>query len=258
MSEAMMETADNAVHKAGLLSRGFALLYAGLAYGIGAGSLFWFLFIAMDLLPISVAGYEASSLALAFLVDVALVLLFAVQHTIMARSGFKAWFTRVIPSHLERATYVLASGILLLLILLYWQPLPGTVWQIENAVVSTGLQALCAIGFAYLLLASFFTNHFELFGLRQAWLHATGRPYTELEFRKNWIYGFSRHPLMAGMLVVLWSTADMTMTRFALALLMTIYLFIGIRFEERSLIQQFGDSYRQYAREVGMFFTIGK
>lgn len=185
-----------------------------------------------------------------------LILIFGTQHTIMARKSFKGKLTRIIPVHLERATFVLAAGICMGLILWYWQPLHGNIWSIENEIARFVLLGFAFAAVGYVLITSLVTNHFELFGIRQAWLYATGKPYTPLEFKRQWVYKYSRHPMMLGLLVVIWSTPDMSVTRLALAVLLTIYLFIGIRFEERSLIQEFGDKYRQYQKEVGMFFTL--
>ena len=118
------------------------------------------------------------------------------------------------------------------------------------------LRALFFAGVVYVLGTSFITNHFELFGVRQAWLYCTGQKYTPVEFKKAWMYRYSRHPMMLGLLVAFWSTPEMSATRFVLATLLSCYIFIGIQFEERGLIQEFGDTYRQYRKQVGMFFTL--
>lgn len=239
-----------------LFSRGFALSYAFFAYAVGAGALFWFFFAAVGIAPYSLSTIEASNLASALAINAMLILIFGTQHTIMARKSFKGKLTRIIPVHLERATFVLATGICMGLILWYWQPLHGNIWSIENEIARFVLLGFAFAAVGYVLITSLVTNHFELFGIRQAWLYATGKPYTPLEFKRQWVYKYSRHPMMLGLLVVIWSTPDMSVTRLALAVLLTIYLFIGIRFEERSLIQEFGDKYRQYQKEVGMFFTL--
>lgn len=239
-----------------LAACGFSLVYAFIAYAVGAGTLFWFFFAAHGMAPYSLSGVEADTVFQALTINAALVFLFAAQHTIMARKSFKQKWTQIIPAHLERATFVLAAGICIGLILWYWQPLSGTIWSIESEYVRFALLALAFAGVAYVLITSLVTNHFELFGIRQAWLYATGKPYTPLEFKRQWVYKYSRHPMMLGLLIVIWSTPDMSATRLILAVLLTVYLFIGIQFEENGLIQEFGDKYRQYQKEIGMFFTL--
>jgi len=231
--------------------------YAIIAYSVGAGSLFWFFFVAIGVAPDVAVDLTGDQRFLGFLVNLLLVATFGFQHSVMARPAFKRHWTRVVPEHLERATYVLFSGLFLLPIIVFWQAIPGAIWQVEDESLTLLLKVTATLGFAYLLFASFLTNHFELFGLRQAWLYASGKPYTELNFQTHWLYRFSRHPIMAGLLIVVWSTPEMTVTRFVLAGLLTAYIFIGIKIEERTLIQQFGDTYADYRRRVGMFFTLG-
>jgi len=240
----------------GIIDQVFSLVYALLAYAVGAGALFWLFFAAADLVPYAVSDFRTGSTAGAVLFDAGLILLFGLQHTIMARPTFKQWWTQLIPAHLERSTYVLTSGIALGVVLWFWQPLPGSVWSVTDPAARMIVQAITLLGAAYVLFASFITNHFELFGLRQAWLHVRGRPYAPLEFRKNWTYRYSRHPIMLGLLVVFWAAPDMTMTRLVFAVMLTVYLFIGIHFEERTLVHYFGDRYREYRNEIGMFFTL--
>ena len=241
-----------------LLSRGFALTYAFFAYAVGAGMLFWFFFAAIGLAPYSLSSIETGNFFQAMTINTLLVVIFAVQHTIMARKSFKQKWTQVIPAHLERSTFVLAAGICMGLILWFWQPLTGNVWAFENETIRFALIGLAFAGVVYVLITSLVTNHFELFGIRQAWLHATGKPYTPLTFKRQWVYKYSRHPMMLGLLVVIWSTPDMSVTRLVLAMLLTVYLFIGIQFEEHGLIQEFGDKYQQYRKEIGMFLTFRK
>lgn len=239
----------------GIMSELFALAYALTAYTIGAGALFWLFFAAAGFAPYGLSELETPNTTLAIVINLGLVALFGIQHTIMARKSFKEKWTRIIPKHLERATYVLASGIFMALIMWYWQALPGSVWNITDPVLKGIVQGIAIVSIGYILLSSLVTNHFELFGLRQAWLYANRREYTPLEFKRKHTYRYSRHPMMAGMLVVLWAVPEMTITRLALGLLLTIYLFIGILFEERSLIAEFGDKYKHYKKEIGMFFT---
>lgn len=239
-----------------LFARGFALIYAFFAYAVGAGALFWFFFAAIGMAPYSLSVIEASNLLSTLAINALLVLVFGAQHTIMARKSFKEKWTQLIPGHLERATFVLAAGVCMGLMLWYWQPLSGNIWSIENEIARFVLLCLAFAAVGYVLITSLVTNHFELFGIRQAWLYAIGKPYTPLAFKRQWVYKYSRHPMMLGLLVVIWSTPDMSVTRLVLAVLLTLYLFIGIQFEEHGLIQEFGDKYRQYKKEIGMFFTL--
>ena len=234
------------------------MAYALGAYAVGAGMLFWLLFAAGGLVPYGLGDYAAATVPGAIAVNAGLVFLFGLQHTIMARRSFKQWLTRYIPAHLERATFVLAAGLVMFPLIWFWQELPGQVWLVSNQAVALAIRAVYVAGIVYVLLTSLITNHFELFGLRQAWLNMKGRPYTPLEFKRVWFYRYSRHPMMLGLLLVFWFTPDMSFTRFCLAVLLTVYTFTGIRFEEHGLIQEFGEKYRQYRKEVGLFFTLDR
>jgi protein-S-isoprenylcysteine O-methyltransferase Ste14 len=238
------------------VSQVLGMAYGLVSYAVGAGALFWLFFAAAGFAPYGLSAFRAAGTAQALAINAGLVFLFALQHTVMARKGFKQKWTRLVPEHLERSTFVLASGIIMAALLWFWQPLPGSIWSITDTTTRLVIQGISLVGVAYVLFTSFVTNHFELFGLRQPWLYATGRPYTPLEFKRHWVYRYSRHPMMLGILVILWAAPEMTVTRLALAVLLTAYLFTGIKFEERSLIQEFGDKYREYKKEIGLFFTF--
>jgi len=233
-----------------------SLVYALLSYAVGAGALFWLFFAAAGFVPYGLSAFRAGGTAQALAINAGLVFLFALQHTVMARRKFKQKWTRLVPEHLERSTFVLVSGVFMAALLWFWQPLPGSIWSITDTTARLAVQGISLIGVAYVLFTSFVTNHFELFGLRQPWLYATGKPYTPLEFKRHWVYRYSRHPMMLGILVILWAAPEMTVTRLTLAVLLTGYLFTGIQFEERGLIQEFGDKYREYKKEIGLFFTF--
>lgn len=234
----------------------FALSFAGLAYMIGAGSLFWLIFAAGGFAPLGFVDFTYGNSVLALSFNTLLVVLFGVQHSVMARRWFKEWLTRFIPSHLERANFVLVSGLMTLLVVTLWQPVEAQVWQVNNTLAAVVLQVAYWFGIAYLLSSSFVTNHFELFGLRQAWLYFKNVAYTPLPFKQKLMYRYSRHPMMLGFLFILWCAPEMSVTRFTLALLFTIYIFEGIRHEEGGLIEEFGDKYRAYRKEIGLFFTL--
>jgi methanethiol S-methyltransferase len=255
-SEIFSKVAASSATKTNRLMRGFAIAYALFAYCVGASTLFWFFLASVGFAPYSLSSIETDSILAALCINFFLVFLFALQHTVMARKSFKQIWTRLIPEHLERSTFVLSAGVCMALMLWYWQPLPGVIWSIGNEYARLAVLSLAFAGVAYVLITTLIANHFELLGIRQAWLYATGRPYTPLEFKKHWVYKYSRHPMMLGLLVVIWATPDMSVSRLVFAVLLTIYLFVGIQFEERTLIQEFGDKYREYKKEVGMFCTF--
>ena len=254
-----MEITVNRNHEEhGLAERAFALGYSLFAYAVGAGALFWLIFAAGGFAPLGFVDFTNGNGVLALAANASLVLLFGVQHSIMARRRFKNWLENYIPRHLERSTFVLVSGILTLVIIALWQNVDAVVWKVENTLGGIMLLVGYWFGIAYLLGSSFVTNHFELFGLRQAWLYFTNTPYTALEFKQRFMYRYSRHPMMLGFLFIFWCAPEMSVTRFTLALLFTIYIFEGIRHEEGGLIEEFGDKYRQYRNEIGLFFTFKK
>lgn len=243
-------------NKPNILFGGLAIAYALSAYGIGSVALFWLFLACTGLAPYSLSDIETDNPFVALAINTFLVLLFALQHTIMARKNFKEKWTRIIPVHLERSTYVLAAGVAMILVLWFWQILPGIIWSIEHEYARGAILGLAFFGIVYVLFATLVANHFELLGLRQAWLYAAGKPYTPLDFKRQCAYSYSRHPMMLGLLIVLWATPDMPVSRLVLAALLTAYIFVGILFEEHGLIREFGDKYRDYKKEVGMFFTL--
>lgn len=252
-----MEIIENVkLESDGLGNRVFALTYALIAYAVGAGGLFWMIFAAGGFAPLGFVNLADGNAIIALVVNALLVVLFGVQHSIMARKKFKTRISHVIPAHLERSTFVLVSGILMVLIMVFWQVVETTVWQVESTLISGALLVAYVFGIVYLLASSFVTNHFELFGLRQAWLYFSNKAYTPLEFKQRWMYRYSRHPMMLGLLFIMWCSPEMSVTRFTLALLFTIYIFEGIRHEEGGLIEEFGEKYEEYRKQIGLFFTF--
>jgi len=254
MNTAYIATGDGAeVPAKSQPSRFGVFAYGFAAYGIGMGALFWLIVSLTGLAPTGFAGVEIQTVWAAVALNVALLTAFGVQHTIMARPRFKDWMTRHVPEAAERSTFVLAAGAVLWVAIAFWQPLPEIAWSVDNAFATWALWGLFGLGWGYLVLASFAINHFDLFGLRQVFLYWRGKPYRELPFQRRWMYRFSRHPLMAGVLVGVWAAPVMTFGHLVLAVTLTAYVFIGIGFEERDLIRSFGDGYREYMREVGKF-----
>ncbi len=187
----------------------------------------------------------------ALFIDLGLLFVFALQHSVMARPAFKNLLARVIPPAAERSTYVMASNLALMLLFWKWRPLGGTVWAVENSVGVSILYAGYALGWALLLFATFVINHFDLFGLRQIWRNLQGQPQSALIFRTPWLYRMVRHPLYIGWITVFWSTPVMTVTHLFFAMMTTLYIIIAIRFEERDLIAAHPE-YIEYRRQVPM------
>lgn len=203
-------------------------------------------------IPRTLDGQAVRPFWLALGIDLGLMGLFAVQHSAMARQGFKRWLTRTIPQLAERPTYVLASSVALILLFAFWEPLGGTVWNIGNPIGRALAWGVFAAGWLTVLATTFLINHFDLFGLRHAWLALLGRPYTPVPFRTPGPYRLVRHPLYVGWLLAFWGTPHMTVTHLVFAVVITAYILVAIRFEERDLEREHGESYRRYRREVGM------
>ena len=203
--------------------------------------------------PTSIDVGRASSLTEALIVDVLLLGLFAVQHSVMARRGFKRWWTRIVPESIERSTYVLAATLALALLLWQWRPIAEPViWNVQNAAGVMALQAVFWLGWVILLVSTFLINHFELFGLRQVFAGFGRRDLPTQQFRTPLFYRYVRHPIYLGFVLAFWATPRMTAGHLLFAIATTGYILIGIWFEERDLIAQFGERYRAYRAQVGM------
>ena len=193
----------------------------------------------------------------ALAVNFALLGLFAVQHSVMARRGFKRWWTRIVPPAVERSTYVLAATLALALLLWQWRPIAQPViWKIENPAAIQSLWAVFWLGWVVLLLATFLINHFELFGLRQVLARLVGHAIPEAEFRTPLLYRYVRHPIYLGFVLAFWAAPVMTAGHLLFAAGGTGYILIGIWFEERDLVAQFGDQYRRYRQQVSMLLPL--
>lgn len=198
-------------------------------------------------------GFETASLPKALVIDLVLLGIFAIQHSGMARRGFKRWLTSWLPESAERSTFVLLSSAALILLYWQWRPLPGTVWNAQADWAVYLLYALSAFGWLLVLSGTFVINHFDLFGLRQVWLAARGRSYTPLEFKQHFYYRVVRHPLMLGFVIAFWATPHMSYGHLLFAIATTGYILIAVKlFEERDLVAAHGEDYVRYQREVPM------
>ena len=235
------------------LSKIASLAYGLICYLIFLASFLYSIgFVGNLVVPKSIDSGSLVSLAEALAVNVLLLGLFAVQHSVMARAAFKRWWTRIVPPHVERSTFVLASSLLLVLLFWQWRPMPWVVWELQQPVVVTALWGLFGVGLLVVFVSTFLIDHFDLFGLRQVYLNAIGQPYLPPPFRTTALYRVIRHPIMLGFLIAFWATPTMTWGHLLFAVMTTAYIFVGVRLEERDLRNAFVGTYDQYRQQVSM------
>jgi len=232
------------------LYRILVFAYGIAAYVVGAGALVVAILFLLHVFEFTGGPIGKLNLGAALALDLLLLVAFAIQHSVMARPSFKARWTRVIPASAERATYLLATGLVLVPLLLLWQPMPAQVWSVEAPALRWLVNAVALAGWGYLLAASFAINHFELFGVQQVYQTLRGRPLTPAPFRVRWMYRFDRHPIMSGILIGLWATPTMRLDHLLFAIGCSVYVCIGVFFEERSLHRQLGRPYQEYCANV--------
>ena len=241
------------------MKRILSLVYGVICYAAFLGTILYAIgFIGNIVVPKTIDSEPEASLTKALLVNGSLLLLFALQHSIMARPAFKRRWTRIIPSELERSSFVLLSSACLILMMWLWQPIGGVVWSVDDRVVQTVLTVLYLAGWGIVFISTFLINHFDLFGLRQVWLYFNGKPYTPLPFRLPGFYRLVRHPLYLGFLIAFWCTPVMTVAHLLFAILTTGYILVAIQFEERDLIAHFGEKYREYKKWAPMLIPFSK
>ena len=227
----------------------YLLFFAAFVYGIG--------FVGdLAIVPKGIDDGPATTLAMATAVNVALLLLFAVQHNVMARPWFKEWWTRFVPRPIERSTYVAAASLILMLLYWQWRPIPERVWEVDSTVGRGILWALYFAGWGIVLFSSFVIDHFELFGLKQVWRHWRGEEHNTAPFSERSVYRWVRHPLMLGFIIAFWSAPTLSMGRLLFALVTTIWIVVAIRIEERDLAHILGEPYRDYRARTPMLVPL--
>jgi protein-S-isoprenylcysteine O-methyltransferase Ste14 len=231
-----------AIFAYGVLS--YVLSMATLVYAAGFMGNLW--------VPKSIDAAPTAPLGQALLINLCLLAVFAVQHSVMARASFKRWLTRFIPAAAERSTYVLASSLALILLFALWEPMGGVVWDVQSPLAQGGIYALYGLGWLVIVASTFLINHFDLFGLRQVWLNLVGREYSPVQFKLHSLYRYVRHPLYVGFFIALWATPTMTIAHLVFSVMCSAYILFGTRLEERDL-RRFHPEYVAYERAVPGF-----
>jgi protein-S-isoprenylcysteine O-methyltransferase Ste14 len=238
------------------MTRILTFAYGAVSYVIFLGTFLYAVgFVGNLLVPKSIDSGAATPLGAALLINTALLLLFAVQHSVMARPWFKERWTRIVPRAIERSTFVLAASLVLTVLYWQWRPIPRVVWDLQG-VPATAMQVTFWSGWMLVLLSTFMISHFHLFGLKQVHQHLRGERLTEPEFGARALYRYMRHPIMAGFFLAFWATPKMTLGHLLFAAATTGYILVALQFEERDLVRAFGERYEQYRREVRMFLPV--
>ena len=236
-----------------------SLLFGIISYLVFFGTFLYAIgFVGNILVPKSIDSGTAESAGLSLIINLVLLTIFAVQHSVMARPGFKKAWTKIIPKPVERSVYVLFASSALILLFWQWRPMTGIVWDVDNAIGRSLLLAVFAFGWLTVLLSTFMINHFDLFGLRQVYYHSRGTQPPEMNFTTRAFYRFVRHPIMVGFIIAFWATPTMTVGHLLFAAVTTMYILVAIQFEERDLVNSHGETYEAYRREVGMLVPVPK
>ena len=240
-----------------MIGRISTLLYGIFCYLVFLASFLYAIAFLGDFgVPRTIDSGLQGSIGHALAINAGLLALFALQHSIMARSWFKRAWTRIVPPAAERSTYVLFSSVALILLFWQWRPIGGLVWQVTNGPTRIAIYGVYATGWLLLLVATFLINHFDLFGLRQVHLHYRGQEYTGLKFRTPGLYRLMRHPIYFSWLCIFWATPRMTIAHLVFSVATTGYILMAIQLEERDLIRAYGDAYQRYKRQVPSILPV--
>jgi protein-S-isoprenylcysteine O-methyltransferase Ste14 len=235
------------------MTRFIAFLYGLVAYFVFFGTILYAIgFVTGLVVPKTIDAGTVVPLTEAIVVNMLLMSLFAIQHSVMARPQFKAWWTQYVPKSVERSTYVLLASLALVLLFWQWRPIPTVIWQIADPTLAIAVLGLSLFGWVLVFTSTFLINHFELFGLHQVTNNLTGRPMPQVRFRTPMLYNFVRHPIYLGFIIAFWAAPTMTAGHLLFAAVTTAYIFVGIFLEEHDLIEMFGDEYRRYRERVSM------
>lgn len=233
------------------MKRGFIFLYGIISYLLFFGFFLYLVgFLGGFYVPKTVASPEEMPWLGAFLINLLLLVLFGVQHSGMARGSFKQWLTRFIPQPMERSTYVLSTVIIFSIVLWQWQPMNATIWQVESSIAIFAINALFWLGWGILLISTYLIDHFELFGLKQVYFQLRQKQMPAIGFVTPFFYKYVRHPMMIGIIVAMWATPHLTVGHLMFALGMTLYIGMGVAFEEKDLVKHFGKRYLAYQEQV--------
>jgi len=231
--------------------RAIVMVYGVVSYLLFFGVFLYLIaFVGGILVPKTLTSEAGIHGPLALLINLGLIILWGVQHTVMARDWFKEAIAHIVPHHTERSTYVLASTLILVLLMYAWQPIDGIIWQVQNPLGVKILWSVFGIGWVLVLLSTFLTDHFDLFGLRQTWLHFVKKTYTSVNFTESLLYRWIRHPMMLGLLLAFWAIPVTTAGHLVFSLGMTVYILMGIHFEEKGLAASIGADYTEYQKRT--------
>ena len=227
------------------------MLYGVVSYFLFFGVFVYFMgFVGDVFVPKSISTVPEAYSDNALMINIGLMLMWGIQHSVMARGWFKDMIASVVPHHVERSTYVLASAIVLAVLMCCWQPMEGIIWQVENPMLVNVLWGFFGLGWVLVFVATFLTDHFDLFGLRQTWLHFVKKTYTDVVFTEIFFYRWIRHPMMLGLFIAFWSLPTMTVGHLVFSIGMSIYVLMGIHFEEKGLAKSIGETYVDYQKRT--------